>query len=86
MGEHGWKSLVPFYNSYILFQHAFGNGIWFLVTFVPGVGIIATMLVNILICLRFNRNEALMIVASMLSFGYIIVGFDHSVYTGDKQL
>lgn len=45
-GEPGWASLIPFYNTYVLYKIAWGNGLLFLVlflsilNFVPVLGVI----------------------------------------------
>lgn len=39
-GEHGWASIVPIYNCYVLFKIAMGNGWLFLLTLIPVVGVI----------------------------------------------
>ena len=39
-GYAGWKSLIPFYNVYVLFQMTWGSGIKFLLMFIPFVGLI----------------------------------------------
>ena len=36
-GEPGWASLVPFYNTYILFKLSWGNGWYFLLSVVPAI-------------------------------------------------
>ena len=37
-GEAGWKSLIPFYSSYKLFQIATDHGWMFLLVYVPIIG------------------------------------------------
>lgn len=37
-GEAGWKSLVPFYNKYVWYRIAMGNGWLFLLGLIPVVG------------------------------------------------
>ena len=34
-GEAGWKILIPFYNTYILFKIVYGNGWKFLMLLIP---------------------------------------------------
>ncbi len=43
-GIAGWKSLIPFYNSYLLYQIAMGNGWLFLLCIVP----IANLIISIM--------------------------------------
>lgn len=39
-GEAGWKSLIPFYNVYIQFKFAWGNGWSFLLLLIPFANIV----------------------------------------------
>jgi hypothetical protein len=39
-GEPGWKSVIPLYNSFILYKIAWGNGWLMFLTFIPLVGFI----------------------------------------------
>ena len=50
LGEPGWKGIVPLYNLYILFEKLYGNGMYalvYLACFVPMIGFMALMVVNI---------------------------------------
>ena len=38
-GRAGWKCLIPFYNTYCLYDIAWGNGWLFLLMFVPCVNV-----------------------------------------------
>lgn len=46
IGEDGWKSIIPIYNSYILHEHIWGNGWMFLINLIPVVGQIFTIITN----------------------------------------
>lgn len=37
-GEEGWKAIIPFYNSYIFYKIATGNGWLFILQYIPIVG------------------------------------------------
>lgn len=39
-GYAGWKALIPFYNTYIMTQMSVGNGLLFLLMFVPIVNVV----------------------------------------------
>lgn len=43
-GKPGWASLVPLYNLYCLYDMAFGIGWLFLLTFVPLVNFVITII------------------------------------------
>ena len=35
LGEPGWASIIPFYNTYLLCKHTWGNGWLMLVMYIP---------------------------------------------------
>ena len=35
MGRQGWESIIPFYNSYVMFEVLYGNGWKFLTLLIP---------------------------------------------------
>lgn len=35
MGRKGWEGIVPFYNTYVLFEELYGNGWKFLLLLIP---------------------------------------------------
>lgn len=39
-GEDGWKSIIPIYNSYILYKISWGNGWMFLCSIIPVIGFV----------------------------------------------
>ena len=45
-GEAGWKSIIPFLNTYVLFKIAWGNGWLFLLLLVPVVDIVIYFILN----------------------------------------
>lgn len=45
----GWKSIIPFYNAYLLFKLCWGNGYWFflyLLGFVPVIGTVSVLVIT----------------------------------------
>lgn len=82
-GEAGWKSLIPFYNTYILFKITWDNGILFLLTFVPVVGTVMLWVTQYKLCKAFDKSTAFFI--GMFFFSPIfllILAFDGSEYLG----
>jgi hypothetical protein len=55
-GEAGWKSIIPIYNTIIMFRIAGINPIWILLCFVPGIGSVLFFLVSIVMDLRLARG------------------------------
>lgn len=75
-GEPGWKCLIPWYNNYILFKIAMGNGWLFLLLFVPFVNFVALILVAVKLAKAFGGSTGLAIVMVLLPIvGYPMLAF-----------
>jgi len=48
MGEEGWKSIIPFYNLYIMLEKAGYPGLLVLLVLVPGFGSLALCVIMIM--------------------------------------
>lgn len=83
-GEAGWKSLIPFYNSYILYKIAMGNGWFFLLVFIPVVGaLIASVLISIKLAKAFGKGVGFMVGLFFLAPIFrLILGFGSADYQG----
>ncbi len=83
--KHGWAAIVPFYNSYVMFDIAFGNGILFLLMFVPIVNIVFSIMMCFKFATAFGKGTG-------FGFGllflpvvfYPILAFGSSKYVGVK--
>lgn len=86
-GEAGWKSIIPFYSSYILFKIAGRNGWWFLALFVPFVNIFVLLMLGIDLAKHFGKSTAFGVVALWLFsvIGYLILGYGDAKYVGPKH-
>ena len=86
-GEAGWKSLIPFYNTYLLFQIAGRNGLWFLLLFVPIANIIAIVVLSLDLARSYGKSPVFGIFGLLLFpyVGYLMLGFDSSTYVGTKH-
>ncbi len=56
MGRQGWEGLIPFYNSYVMFQELYGNGWRFLLILVPFYGIYVVCKFFIDLAHAFNKT------------------------------
>lgn len=86
-GEPGWKSIVPFYNSYTLFRIAGRNGWGFLLMLIPLVNIVVLFMVMIDLGKHFGKS-ALWSVFLLVFFsliGWLILGFGDDEYVGTKH-
>lgn len=86
-GEAGWKSIIPFYSSYVLFQIAGRNGLWFLALFVPFVNIFVLLMLAIDLAKHFGKSTVFGVVALWIfsAIGLLMLGFDDSKYLGPKH-
>lgn len=85
--EAGWKSIIPFYNTYTMFRIAGRNGWGFLLLLIPIVNIIVAIMVMLDLGKKFGKSAIwsvfLLIIFSLI--GYVILGFGEDEYTGPKH-
>jgi hypothetical protein len=82
MGEPGWKCLIPFYSNYIMCKHTWGQGIWFLAWFIPGIGSIPMLITYFLVFKGFGWSTGKSIVGVLLSAITLpIVAFNGDTFT-----
>ncbi len=55
-GEPGWASIVPFYNNYVLFKIAMGNGWLFLLMLVPVVNCVVAIMAIFKLAKAFGKG------------------------------
>jgi hypothetical protein len=86
-GHARWTALIPGYNIYVLVVGvARLSTLWFILVFVPGVQIIAAILVNVEVARRFGRSEAFGLGLSLLGFVfYPILGLSKAEYDVAKE-
>jgi len=77
-----WAALIPGYNIYVLVVGVAGlSMLWFVLVLIPGVQIIAAILVNVEVARRFGRTEAFGLGLALLGFVfYPILGLGSSEY------
>ena len=81
-GQSWWAALIPGYNIYVLVVGVAGlSMLWFVLVLIPGVQIIAAILVNVEVARRFGRTEAFGLGLALLGFVfYPILGLGSSEY------
>lgn len=80
-GVAGWKAIVPFYNMYVLVQIAGKPWWWFLLMFVPVVGVVIALLVCLSLAERFGKGTLFGIGLFFLGFIFIpILAFGKARY------
>lgn len=84
-GEAGWKSLIPFYNSYTMFKFAMGSGWLFLLSFVPFVNIVISIVLNVKLAKCFGKGGGFAVGMIFLPIiFYPILAFGDAEYIGVK--
>lgn len=82
-GQPGWAAIVPIYNTYVLTQIAGRPILWFILTFVPCVNIVAAILIMIDIAKSFGKSTGYAIGMILLPFVFIpMLGFSDAQYGG----
>jgi len=81
-GQSWWAALIPGYNIYVLVVGVARLSIlWFVLVLIPGVQIIAAILVNVEVARRFERTEAFGLGLALLGFiFYPILALGSSEY------
>ena len=76
MGREGWESIVPFYNTYVLFETLYGNGWQFLTLLIPFYGIYVYFKLWIDVAAGFNKSTGFGVGLALLQPIFIcLVGF-----------
>jgi len=70
-GEAGWKSIIPVYNLYVLFQIVGKPGWWVIFLFVPFVGTILFIFMNYLLARAFGKGVGYMLGVTFLPFIFL---------------
>ena len=85
-GQPGWKCLIPFYNTYILFKIAGCNILWFILSFIPALNAIAALVCLYNLSKAFGHGIGFML--GMIFIPYVffpILAFGNSQYIGVAQ-
>ena len=82
-GEAGWKSIIPFYNQYILFKIAMGSGWFFLLLLIPFVNIVMMIVLDVKLASAFGQGTGFAIGLIFLpNIFQLILGFGNYTYVG----
>ena len=80
-GRAGWKCLIPFYNTYCLYDIAWGNGWLFLLMFVPCVNVVVGIMMLFKLAKAFGQGTGF---GFGLLFLNTILGFGSAEYVGPQ--
>lgn len=82
-GEAGWKSLIPFYSTYIYVKLVDGNGWKFLLLLIPIVNIVYFIILDIKTAKAFGKGTGFTIGLIFLANIFtLILGFGSAEYIG----
>lgn len=84
-GKPGWACIVPFYSQYCMFDIAFGNGLLFLLCFVPCVNFVFMIMLYFKLAKAFGQGVGFGFGLLFLSPIFIaILGFGKAEYIGPQ--
>lgn len=77
-GIEGWKSLIPFYNGYLLFQIAWeGKGWMYFLSLLPIVGVGVTYVMLYKLVIKYGKDDTFFVGMIILPFIFkLILAFD----------
>ena len=78
--EYWWGSLIPFYNFYLLSQAVFGNGLFFIMIFIPVVNIFYLLVLYYKLGASFGKSGFLTAILPIIMIP--IIAFGSSAYNG----
>lgn len=85
-GQAGWKSLIPFYNIYVLLQIAGCPSWWLLMFFLPVVNIYFMVVMHIRLAEKFGKPPLFGFALCFLGFIFFpILAFGPATYEGEES-
>lgn len=82
-GEAGWKAIVPFYNTYILYKITWGNGLYFLLLLIPCANVVIQIITSVKLAKVFGKGIGFTLGLIFLGpIFQLILAFDSSEYQG----
>ncbi len=84
-GQPGWAAIIPFYNTYVLFDVAMGNGLLFLLCFIPVVGIVMIYVAYAKLALAYGKGTGFVVGTVLLPYIFLpILAFGNNQYIGPQ--
>ena len=84
-GKPGWIALIPFYNTWSLFEIATGHGAYMLLLFIPVANVIVSIYYYVKLSVAFSKEEVycLGLIFLPLIF-HMILAFSQTPYVGPQ--
>lgn len=73
-GHDWWSFYIPFYSNYVFFDIALGNGLFFLLTFLPIVGLVVAFVALYQLGKKFGRSGWFTLLLPIISLPLIAYG------------
>ena len=82
-GKPGWAAIVPFYNMYCMYDIALGSGWLFLLTFIPCVNFVITIIMLFKLAEAFGKGAGYGFGLLFLNTIFVLIlGFGSAEYVG----
>lgn len=82
-GVEPWKSLIPYYNSWVMSEFTMGHGAYMFLPFIPIVGVFLAFYMLYKLCASFNKGIGFYLGLLFLYPVFnLILAFDKSKYIG----
>ena len=82
-GKEGWKSLIPFYSGYCLYDISMGTGWLYFLTFIPLVGLVVSVVQAVNLARAFGCGTFMAILLFVFQDIMLIpLGFGNYQYQG----
>lgn len=79
----GWAAIIPFYNTYTLYDIVWGNGIKFLLLLIPIYNIVLTIQTNLRLAKAFGKSTGFGVGLTFLApIFFLILGFGKAEFVG----
>lgn len=84
-GQPGWAAIIPFYNSYVLFDIAWGNGLLFLLLCIPVANFIVMIILYVKLAQAFGYSAGFAVGLIFLPVIFLpILAFGNNSYVGPQ--
>ena len=82
-GKPGWHAIIPFLSTYDMFDFAWGNGVLFLLTFIPFVNIVVLIMLYVKLAKAFGKDTGFAVGLIFLPLIFLLIlAFGDAQYIG----
>jgi hypothetical protein len=84
-GRSGWESIIPFYSSYVLYDIVMGNGILFLLGWIPIVNYVMYIILDVNLAKAYGKDVGYMLGLIFLNPIFMcMLAFGEAEYVGPQ--